>query len=477
MNQYKTIFNDLISNPNSELAKRLSASGPLTSDEMQDLEKFIGLGVDKLNTSDATTAAYLMYRRRASAKSDSNLNNDIVDFAKGHPWSTLPTPQTVRPTGRYQQRFGNYEPESTNPVLISPSGAPFGSNSPSQWLGAASPFPKTNGGIGGDDRSAGQGNSWDFRVFVVNWPKEFGGTGVGGSGAPTIDKEKSKESDREDDNKWSWSKTALSLLGVDPFTLSIIGTKSLSSRVSVGAQAIGSQLGRVIGNDNPIEAVGGALGAVGATGLMLGGPIGGTIATVALLGSAAAKAASGLMNFGGNLLKANFQFAEFSGAMTNVQVLQEIRDIYHGMRTGNARAASAEYLAQANENLRHFLEPSRNALANTWNFVTGMAINNLVGMGMAANESLSPQTRRGLSNFGAFLAMSFPLLFPFAARAEAAARNRPIHEGDAGGLMPWVLNPAERGVGIGGWPEPDPRAWEERWHRPERFNQRGPGVG
>ena len=414
--------------------------GPLSTGELNDLTTLLRTGLASLDDANSRNAAEYMWRRTqfgGTATPGPPVDPADISFDRPGKKSGKTLPLT-------REGFGRLD----------------------------APMPGgRGGGVGGKGSSTGgmdPGGSIS-RVFVVNWPKAFGGAGVGGVGSPGTGGGSGGDKPADPPDR-SRMMAMMSMFGADPMMMSVMGG-SLAGRMAIGMQVMGRQAAGMAGSDNPFDVAGGVLGMAGTAGLMTGHPMGMAVGGIALLGSAAAKAAGGLMNFGQNLLKQNFQFAEFSAAMTNVQVTQEIRDIYHGSRTGAARAETAGRLADANENLRRALEPVRNELANTWNLVTAGAVD--VGAQAANATADNRGMRTGLftafhmATMGAFLP-THALINWLRGRGERVAAPDGADGGDWGGLMPWFLNPEDRRLAPGERIEPGP--WQERWNRPRRFD-------
>lgn len=119
---------------------------------------------------------------------------------------------------------------------------------------------------------------------------------------------------------------------------------------------------------NPFgEGVGGAAGemagkAMGAANVAMG---------VVALGKAAYDAVDKLRDWTKGLHQANMQFAEWSASMSSVEAQQEMRDIELSMNKGEARAESAEFLAESMSKLNETLAPMENLFANVLNVVGG----------------------------------------------------------------------------------------------------------
>ncbi len=463
----------------------LSSTGPPSNEEMMRLEQLLAQGLDQLNAVESKTVAELLFRRNLSNSLRGSSGASVGGSNVGVGLSKLALPERAS-SGRANALARSLPMEMQGQEKASrglPGEAPIdpralplsGLNTNRSKFDLATGLPLEMRGAGGGGRDGGDGGGDPGgrvrRVFVVNWPKEFGGGGVGGIAAPGTVGTGGGASDPNSNqagNERSRMMALMSMLGADPMMQSVMGG-SRAGRLAIGLQTMGRQMAGVAGSDNPMDVAGGVLGAAGTAGLMVGGPVGTGLAVIALFGSAVAKATSSVMGFGTNLLKSNFQFAEFSAAMTNVQVQQEIRDVYYGMRTGNARAASAQYLADANEGLRRALEPTRNVLAGMWNLGTGIAVNQIHAMGRTIFGGDSEEPGR-LARWMTILGIRVgALALPQA--HEQAARNarQAVDQGDAGGLLPWIAN-----AGRVGGRDPNPRAWDQDWHRPGRFGGRGP---
>lgn len=83
----------------------------------------------------------------------------------------------------------------------------------------------------------------------------------------------------------------------------------------------------------------------------------------------------GLKKMGDLLHANNMRFAEFSGGMARVEANQMRRDIYFSKARGDARAESAEELAQARQNFRERLSPFDDAWANFSNNIGAGLLN------------------------------------------------------------------------------------------------------
>lgn len=101
---------------------------------------------------------------------------------------------------------------------------------------------------------------------------------------------------------------------------------------------------------------------IAALGTASAGPIGVAVAAIGVLGSVAAQSVQRLKDWGDQLHNANLQFAEFSAAMTEVQVMQEIRDMFLSRERGDRRAESAGKLAEA----KHRLNEQTSVLEDKW---------------------------------------------------------------------------------------------------------------
>ncbi len=124
--------------------------------------------------------------------------------------------------------------------------------------------------------------------------------------------------------------------------------------------------------------MGGALDTAGNVAGMVGGPIGMAAGGLLKLGGAAFKAIESLRAWGDKLHEANMKFAEFSASMTQVQVEQEIREMYLSQERGERRADSARRLAESKSALDRKLAPLEDMVANFQNDIAATLNRTLV---------------------------------------------------------------------------------------------------
>lgn len=91
----------------------------------------------------------------------------------------------------------------------------------------------------------------------------------------------------------------------------------------------------------------------------------------AKLGEELSRSVDKLRDWNEHLHDSNMQFAEFSGAMANVQAEQLQRDIALGRERGERRAESARYLAEGKSEFNQNFTGFEDAAANIKNWATG----------------------------------------------------------------------------------------------------------
>lgn len=183
----------------------------------------------------------------------------------------------------------------------------------------------------------------------------------------------------------------------------------------VGLGGIQGGLGQLAGTPITTGSVGGGIAKiVGGVGTIAGGLIGGPggAALGAAFGEllkAAAGAADGLKNFSSNLLATNFQFAEFSPAMSRVEARFEADQI----RLSHARG---ERLAVSAENLRSGTQGFREGIAYIEDQLTRFA-NNTTGA-----VASSPITSAAVGGLGGFWVQMLGLLTNLNDKMEAGSQ-------------------------------------------------------
>jgi hypothetical protein len=119
----------------------------------------------------------------------------------------------------------------------------------------------------------------------------------------------------------------------------------------------------------------GAFSALGSVVGLLPGPLGIAAQGFTKLGSTVFGAMDRVQQWGESLHASNMKFAEFSASMASVGVQQEVRDMYLSKQKGDARADSAQYLAEAKSNFAKTMAPIENFFANLKNNVVGGLLN------------------------------------------------------------------------------------------------------
>ncbi len=133
------------------------------------------------------------------------------------------------------------------------------------------------------------------------------------------------------------------------------------------ATAAGDEMSGVAGGFKAISGAGEMLGGMGGAAEGLGAVLG----PVGAFGAALVGGVEKLQEWSKSLHNANMQFADFSGSMAQVKANQDIRDEILNMRKGEARAGSAEHLAQGMNSLNEALAPIENGIANLANQIVG----------------------------------------------------------------------------------------------------------
>ncbi len=136
------------------------------------------------------------------------------------------------------------------------------------------------------------------------------------------------------------------------------GVGKLGSAASGAAGHMGKML------DADSTAMGATSSAFGAAGSLAGaipGPWGRVIGGLAKLGEVLTGAIDKLRIWGDKLHEGNMRFAEFSAAMTSVQVGQEVRDIEYSRERGEVRAHHAERLAEEKSRFRETFKHDEDA--------------------------------------------------------------------------------------------------------------------
>lgn len=95
--------------------------------------------------------------------------------------------------------------------------------------------------------------------------------------------------------------------------------------------------------------------------------IGGAVAGVGLFIGGIKGAAESLSDWNESLMRSNFQFATYSAAMANAEAQMEAREIAYSTARGDARADSANELAESFSELKTAFAPIADFFANTLN--------------------------------------------------------------------------------------------------------------
>lgn len=138
-------------------------------------------------------------------------------------------------------------------------------------------------------------------------------------------------------------------------------------------------------NQSDFGSIGDALGGVS----KIAGAIpvaGGPIAGVAKLGEVAFKSVDKLQQWTATLHNSNMVFAEFSASMAHVQAKQMVRDIDYSRDRGEARADSADKLAEGMSELRNAMAPMSDGLANLKNNIGASISKTLADMLNTIND-------------------------------------------------------------------------------------------
>jgi hypothetical protein len=124
------------------------------------------------------------------------------------------------------------------------------------------------------------------------------------------------------------------------------GMEAQGRMYEAGGQAIGGLF-----SNKELEGIGGASEAVGTAGgaIPVIGPV---IESVGKFGKQLTDSLNKLKTWSDQLSDANLKFKEFSAAMAGVGARQEIRDIEYSQARGEARARSAEALAEGRQSYR-----------------------------------------------------------------------------------------------------------------------------
>ena len=152
-----------------------------------------------------------------------------------------------------------------------------------------------------------------------------------------------------------------------------IGGRLRGAAQSSSGGFLGAGAGALRGVGEGAEMAGGAIGGA------LGGPVGAAIGDAAgKVVSAQLKMAAALLElpdkiraWGNQLHEANMQFAQFSSSMAQVQAQTEVREFYLKRSQGEARAASAAYLAKGKGEVDKTMAPLENLWAKIENYISG----------------------------------------------------------------------------------------------------------
>lgn len=167
------------------------------------------------------------------------------------------------------------------------------------------------------------------------------------------------------------------------------------------------QAGGIIKGEGGADTASGVMGQIGEAGKMLtslgiaGGP---ATAAIGMFGAAVFGSIGKLQEWGEALHSSNMQFAEFSASMSNVMVGQQQRDIRYSQERGEARAGSAEVLAEGMSELRDAMAPLSDGLANLKNELVGGLSKLAAGLIRAiSGRDRGEGDERGMQSVGAWM--------------------------------------------------------------------------